>query len=75
MSLPQKRLSMKSSPALVLQHGQRSFNGAKLAGMTNPTRITLDEQRTEKPTFSEDFTLEHSRSGPQITSKGFAGFF
>ena len=75
MSLPQKRLSMKRSPALVLQQGQQSFNAAELAGLINSTQIKLDEKRTGKRSFFEDFTLDHSLSGPQVTSNEFAGFF
>ena len=73
MSLPQKRLSMKRSPALVLQEGQQSFNAAELAGLIH--QIKLDEKRTGKRTFFEDFTMEHSLSGPQVSSKEFAGSF
>ena len=73
MSLPKKRLSMKRSPALVLQEGQQSFNAAELAGLIN--QIKLDEKRTGKRTFFEDFTMEHSLSGPQVSSKEFAGSF
>ena len=73
MSLPQKRLSMKRSPALVLQEGQQSFNAAEFGGLIN--QIKLDEKRTGKRTFFEDFTMEHSLSGPQVSSKEFAGSF
>jgi hypothetical protein len=73
MSLPKKRLSMKRSPALVLQEGQQSFNAAELAGLIH--QIKLDEKRTGKRTFFEDFTMEHSLSGPQVSSKEFAGSF
>ena len=73
MSFPKKRLSMKRSPALVLQEGQQSFNAAELAGLIH--QIKLDEKRTGKRTFFEDFTMEHSLSGPQVSSKEFAGSF
>ena len=75
MSLRKRRLSMKGSPALVLQEGQQSFNAAKLAGLINSNQIKLDEKRTGKRTFFEDFTMEHSLSGPQVSSKEFAGSF
>jgi hypothetical protein len=73
MSFPKKRLSMKRSPALVLQEGQQSFNAAEFGGLIN--QIKLDEKRTGKRTFFEDFTMEHSLSGPQVSSKEFAGSF
>ena len=75
MSLRKRRLSMKGSPALVLQEGQQSFNAAKLAGLINSNQIKLDETRTGKRTFFEDFTLEHSLSYPQVTSMEIADYF
>jgi hypothetical protein len=66
---------MKRSPALVLQDGQQSINVAEFADLVNSTRIKLDEKRTGKRTFSEDFMLEHSLSGQQVTSIEFAGSF
>jgi len=35
MSFPKKRLSMKASPALVLEERQGSFNAADLGGLIN----------------------------------------
>jgi hypothetical protein len=75
MSLPQRRLSMKRSPALVLQQGQQSFNAAEIAGRIKSTQTKLDQKRAGKQTFFEDFTLDHSLSCPQVTSKAFVGTF
>jgi hypothetical protein len=76
MSLPTKRLSLKKrSPALVLDEGRHSFNAAERAGRTKSTQFKLDETGTGKRAFFEDFTLEHSLSGSQITSIGIAGCF
>jgi hypothetical protein len=66
---------MKRYPALVPQCVQQSFNAAELAGLSNSTEIKLAEQRIGKRTFFEDFMLEHSLSGPQVTSIEFAGSF
>jgi len=74
MSIRKKRLSMKGSPALVLQEGQQSFD-AELARLINSQQIKLDETRTGNRTFFEDFTWEHSLSGSQDNSIEFAGFF
>ena len=75
MSLRKKRLSMKGSPALVLQEGQHSFDAADIAGLINSHQIKLDEARTGNRTFIEDFMWEHSLSGPQVTSIEIAGSF
>jgi len=72
MSLRKKRLSMNESPALISQEDQQSFD-AELAGLINSQQIKLDETRTGNRTFFEDFMLEHSLSGPQVTS--IAGSF
>ena len=74
MSIRKKRLSMKGSPALVLQEGQQSFD-AELARLINSQQIKLDETRTGNRTFFEDFSWEHSLSGSQVNSIEFAGFF
>ena len=74
MSFPKKRLSMKGSPALVLQEGQQSFD-AELARLINSQQIKLDETQTGNRTFFEDFSWEHSLSGSQVNSIEFAGFF
>ena len=75
MSLRKKRLSMKGSPALALQEGQHSFDAADIAGLINSQQIKLDETRTGNRTFFEDFTWEHSLSGPQVNSIEIAGSF
>ena len=74
MSIRKKRLSMKGSPALVLQEGQQSFD-AELARLINSQQIKLDETQTGNRTFFEDFTWEHSLSGPQVLSINIAGSF
>ena len=73
MSFPKKRLSMKRSPAVVPDKGQHSLNASERAGLTYSTQVKLGETRTGKRTFFEDFMLEHSLSGPQVTS--IAGSF
>jgi len=73
MSFPKKRLSMKGSPTSVLEERPESFHAADLAGLINSNEIKLDETRAGKRTFFEDFMLEHSLSGPQVTS--IAGSF
>ena len=74
MTIRKKRLSMKGSLALVPQEDQQSFD-AELAGLINSQQIKLDETRTGNLTFFEDFTWEHSLSGPQVTSIDIAGSF
>jgi hypothetical protein len=76
MSLPQKRLSPKKrSPALVLDEHEHTLNSPERAGRINSTQFKLDETGTGKRAFFEDFTLEHSLSGLQISSIDIAGCF
>ena len=75
MSIPQKRLSVKRSPSLVLQSGQQSIAAAELVDLINSTQTKLDEEETGKRTFFEDFMLEHSHSDEEATSMEFAGSF
>ena len=75
MSLLKKHLSGKRSPAVIPDKGQHTFNPAELDGLIKSTQVKLDETRTGKRTFFEDFTLEHSLSGPRASSMASAAFF
>jgi hypothetical protein len=75
MNIPKKPLSIKRSPAVVLDEGQHSFKGAGLASLTNSTQLKLNERGTGKRAFFEDFRLEHSLSGTQVAPIDLAGSF
>jgi hypothetical protein len=48
---------------------------AARADKANPLEITPERPRASRLTFVEDFTLEHSLPGLQITSIAMAGSF
>ena len=75
MSLLKKHLSVKRSPVVIPYKGQHSLNAAEPDGSINSTQVKLDETRTGKRTFFEDFMLEHSLSGPRVSSMKPAFFF
>ena len=75
MSIPQMCLSMKESPASALHDDPELLKAMKFAGLINSNQIESDEKLTRKRAFSEDFILEHSVSGQQVTSSEFAGYF
>jgi hypothetical protein len=52
---------------------QRSFRPAGQSDRTNSSAIEPDGAKAKRPTFAEDFMLEHSHSGLVITMIGSAG--
>ena len=54
---------------------QPSFRPMRLVERVNPIKINPDGLRASRLTFVEDFTLEHSLSGLQITSIEISGSF
>lgn len=53
----------------------RSLHRQALADKDNPFEIGSERPRAENSTFAEDFMLEHSLRGRQITSNEMAGSF
>ena len=55
---------------------QRSLNPVMMLGRAaRDSRKKPDQSRTGKPTFREDFLLEHTRFGQQVYSLDLAGCF
>jgi hypothetical protein len=66
---------VKKFPAAIPDKGRHSLNPAEPDGLINFTQARLDETRTGKRSFFEDFMLEHSLSGPRVSSMKPAFFF
>jgi hypothetical protein len=62
-------------PAATIDEKQRSLNAKVLARAANCSQSKSDESRTGRPTFVEDFVLEHARFGQQADSRESAGCF
>jgi phage protein D len=62
-------------PARTVDERQHSLNSILLARAANHSQNKPDESRTGRPTFKEDFLLEHSGFGQQADSIEFAGCF
>ena len=54
---------------------RQSSRSVGLAGRANSSDVKPDQRRAVRLTFFEDFTLEHSLHGVQITSTEIAGIF
>ena len=54
---------------------QHSLNPVMSSRAPHYSKKKPDESRTGRPTFIEDFLLEHARSGQQSDSNEFAGCF
>jgi hypothetical protein len=63
------------SPATTVDERQHSLNSILLARAARHSQNKPDESRTDRPTFIEDFSLEHSRFGKQAVSMESAGCF
>jgi hypothetical protein len=55
--------------------GQRSARRATRADEANPLEGKPERPRASRPTFVEDFMLEHSLPSLQVTSNRMAGTF
>lgn len=58
-----------------VDESQHSLNPVTRTRVTRLLQKNPDESRTGRPTFIEDFALEHSRFGHQADSIEFAGCF
>ena len=54
---------------------QHSFNPILVVRAAGQSQTKPDESRESRPTFIEDFLLEHSPRGQQADSMNFAGCF
>jgi len=66
---------IEEHPATTVDEKQHSLNTILLVRVAGHSHTKPDESRTGKPTFIEDFSLEHSRFGQQADSTEFAGCF
>ena len=62
-------------PAATVDEKQHSLNPVMRTRVAHDSRNKPDESRPGRPTFREDFLLEHSRFGQQADSIEFAGCF
>ena len=62
-------------PAVTADERQQSLKSILLARATRHSQNKPDKSRTGRPTFIEDFLLEHSRFDQQADSIVFAGCF
>ena len=62
-------------PAATVDARQHSVNPVMRTRAAHYSKNKPDESRTGRPTFMEDFLLEHARFGQQADSKEFAGCF
>ena len=62
-------------PATTVDERPHSLNSILPARAANHSQNKPDESRTGRPTFKEDFLLEHSGFGQQADSIEFAGCF
>jgi hypothetical protein len=74
MSLP-KKSDAKDHLIASCNKSRCSFRRAARADKTDPLEITPERPRASGPAFVDDFMLEHSLPGPQITWIGIAGSF
>jgi hypothetical protein len=68
-------LCVEEVPATTVDERQHSLNSILLTRADGHSQTKPDELRTGRPTFIEDFLLEHSPFGQQADSKEFAGCF
>jgi hypothetical protein len=76
MSFPNDNCRRAGKPsAATLDERQNSLNSILLARAAHHSQNKPDESPTGRPTFVEDFLLEHSRFVQNADSKVFAGCF
>ena len=76
MSIPHSNYRcVEEGAATTVDERQHSLNSVLLARVAGHSQTKPDESRTGRPTFIEDFLLEHSPFGQQADSIGFAGCF
>ena len=66
---------IEERPATNVGERQHSLNPILSARAARHSQNKPDESRTGRPTFKEDFSLEHSRFGQQADSIELAGCF
>jgi hypothetical protein len=66
---------IEKRPTTTVDERQHSLNSNLPARAACHSLAKPDESRTSRPTFIEDFSLEHSRLGQQADSTEFAGCF
>jgi hypothetical protein len=66
---------VEEGTATTIDERQHSLNSILPARAAGHSQTKPDESRTGRPTFIEDFLLEHSPFDQQADSTGFAGCF
>jgi hypothetical protein len=66
---------VEEPPATTRDERQHSLDSILLARAAGHSQNKPDESRTGRPTFIEDFSLEHSHFGQQAYSTEFVGCF
>jgi hypothetical protein len=66
---------VEDRPATTIDERQHSLNSILLPRAAGDSQTKPDESRTGRPTFIEEFLLEHSHFGQQADSIEFVGFF
>jgi hypothetical protein len=66
---------VRKPSAATVPERQRSLNPMMLTRAARHSKKEPDDSRTGRPTFLEDFLLEHSRFGQQSNSLEFVGCF
>jgi hypothetical protein len=66
---------VEEGTATTIDERQHSLNPILPARAAGHSQTQPDESRIGRPTFIEDFSLEHSPFGQQADSKEFAGCF
>lgn len=76
MSFPNDNYRRVGKPeAATVDERQHSLNSILLARAARRSQKEPNKPRTGRPTFGEDFLLEHSRFGQQADSTELAGCF
>ena len=74
MSLPQRHEIRDRVP----EDSEKASHWSMTIGLTSrsgSSEITRDDSQPIRPTFLEDFTVEHSDNGMRIEGIGLAGIF
>jgi hypothetical protein len=66
---------VEEHPATTVDERQHSFNSILRGRVGGHSQNKPDESQTGRPTFTEEFLLEHSRFSQQADSTEFVCFF
>jgi hypothetical protein len=66
---------VEERPATTGDQRKHSVNSVRIARATSHPQNKPEQSRTGRPTFKDDFLMEHSGFGQQADSTEFAGCF